>query len=253
MPSLDWIGLDAYPGTFFPTGEIPSGTTERDWLVNALTSLRCFAKIPGIPKSVPIHVQENGYPTGAPPRTEERQAQMLRGMVDTFHDYRGTYNVTDYRWFNLRDAESGSPNFQQQYGIMKDDYTPKPAFFAYQGLIDRLSVRNPPPRLSLTVRLQGRSSRRAGCARSGVEARVHGPDRGEIDHVDFLLGGRYLGRDERAPFERHLTPPRGRRERTHTVTARVRLLDERRVTLSRSFRACASQRGGRRGAPRFTG
>ena len=27
-------------------------------------------------------------------------------MVRAVHDYRGNYNVTDFRWFNLRDGDS---------------------------------------------------------------------------------------------------------------------------------------------------
>jgi hypothetical protein len=44
------------------------------------------------------------------------------------HDFRGTYNVTDYRWHNLRDGDSSDPRQEQQYGLMRDDYEPKPAF-----------------------------------------------------------------------------------------------------------------------------
>ena len=49
-------------------------------------------------------------------------------MVRAVHDFRGNYWVSDYRWFDLRDGDTSNPNFQQQYGLMRDDYTPKPAF-----------------------------------------------------------------------------------------------------------------------------
>ena len=49
------------------------------------------------------------------------------------HEFRGTYNVTDYRWFDLRDHRTSSPNFQHQYGLLRDDYTPKPAFDGLRG------------------------------------------------------------------------------------------------------------------------
>ena len=51
---------------------------------------------------MPIHVEENGWPTG-PGRSEAEQAAALRAMVRAVNDFRGTYNVTDYRWFDLRD------------------------------------------------------------------------------------------------------------------------------------------------------
>jgi hypothetical protein len=59
-------------------------------------------------------------------------------MVNAFDELRGTYNVTDYRWFNLRDADSSSPNFQQRFGLLTHWYAPKPAFWAYRDLIARL-------------------------------------------------------------------------------------------------------------------
>ena len=46
--------------------------------------------------------------------------------------------VTGYRWFDLRDADSSNPSFESQYGLMRDDYAPKPAFDAYRELIARL-------------------------------------------------------------------------------------------------------------------
>jgi hypothetical protein len=83
---------------------------------------------------VPIHITESGYPTG-PGRSYEEQAKALAEMVAAYRDYSGLYNVTDYRWFLLRDGNSDVPDFQQQYGLLRDDYTPKPAFDVYRELI----------------------------------------------------------------------------------------------------------------------
>ena len=133
VEAVDWVGLDAYPGTIFPPAEPPGG--ERDGMVNAMSQLReCFLPIPAIGPEVPIHVEENGYPTG-PGRSYEAQEQALRSMVGAVRDFRGTYNVSDYRWFDLRDHNSGSLNFQHHYGLLEDDYTPKPAFAAYAEIV----------------------------------------------------------------------------------------------------------------------
>ena len=138
LDALDWVGVDAYPGTFFPPAVQPGG--ERNSLVNAFSVLReCFLPLAKIPKSVPLHVSENGYPT-SPARTYEQQEGFLRSMVGTVSELRGNYNVTDYRWFDLRDGDSGDPDFGQQYGLMRDDYTPKPAFGAYRELVARLGA-----------------------------------------------------------------------------------------------------------------
>jgi hypothetical protein len=137
VAALDWVGLDAYPGTVFPP--IETGDGYRDGMVNAMSVLReCFLPIPGIPVSVPIKVEENGYPTG-PGRPESEQVNAMEQMVRAVHDFRGSYNVTDYRWFDLRDHDSSSSNFQHHYGILYDDYTPKPAFELYRTLVAELS------------------------------------------------------------------------------------------------------------------
>jgi hypothetical protein len=86
--AVDWVGLDAYPGTFFPPAVPPDGTTgdARDAMVNAMSVLRdCYMPLAGIAKSVPIHVTENGYPTG-PGRSEEEQVTKLRTMVQAVND-----------------------------------------------------------------------------------------------------------------------------------------------------------------------
>ncbi len=132
--AVDWVGLDAYPGTFFPPLEILPGGY-RDGMVNAMSSLRdCFMPIAGLPASIPIHVEENGAPTG-PLRSEATQLSNLGEMAGAVDDFRGTYNVTDYRWFDLRDHDSASLNFQHHYGLMRDDYSPKPAFTAYRDFV----------------------------------------------------------------------------------------------------------------------
>src|SRR4051794_20578700 len=131
--ALDWVGLDAYPGTFFPPGN-----RYREAMVNAMSALRdCYMPLAGLAATTPIHVGENGYPTG-PGRPDAEQATAADQMIRAVSDFRGNYNVTDYRWFDLRDGDSANPSFQQQYGLMRDDYTPKPAFETYRRLIAEL-------------------------------------------------------------------------------------------------------------------
>ena len=139
--SVDWVGLDAYPGTIFPPTEPPTGGGYRDGMVNAMSVLRkCFMPIARLGHRVPIHVEENGWPTGAA-RPESEQVRAMRQMVGAVNDFRGTYNVTDYRWFDLRDHNSSGPNFQQHYGLLRDDYSPKPAFGTYRALVRRFDRR----------------------------------------------------------------------------------------------------------------
>jgi hypothetical protein len=131
--------LDAYPGTVFPMLEPPVGQGYRDGLVNAMSQLReCFMPIPGLGRRIPIHVEENGWPTG-PGRSGHEQVRAMRQMVGAADDFRGTYHITDYRWFDLRDHNTGSDSFQQHYGLLRDDYSRKPAFRVYRRLVENLS------------------------------------------------------------------------------------------------------------------
>jgi hypothetical protein len=227
--SLDWVGVDAYPGTFFPPQDTQGG--ERDALVNAFTTFRCYAKTPGIPATVPIHVEENGYPTGAG-RTYERQAEALDTMVHTVNDFRGTFNISDYRWFDLRDSDTTSPNLQQQYGLMTDEYQPKPAFGLYRQLVSQLSVRSPaqgPPRLVVRVR----------CRRHHWRASLRGPDVGQVRRVDFKVGNRRARPDRRPPFRRSISSRRLHHHRHRwTLRARVYLKAGRRLDLHRAVHRC---------------
>ena len=139
--ALDWVGIDAYPGTWGPP--LASGLSLGDAItqatVHALSAMRqTYMPLAGIPASVPIHFSESGYPTG-PGRTYAMQATVMQAEVQSVVDYSGTYNVNGYRWFDLRDADSSSTSFEAQYGLMTDAYVPKPAFAVYQHLVASLS------------------------------------------------------------------------------------------------------------------
>ncbi|HWF49880.1 MAG TPA: hypothetical protein VG294_04455 [Solirubrobacteraceae bacterium] len=140
LKALDWVGLDAYPGTWGPplASGLSFSAAVRQGTVQALSTMRqTYMPLAGIPASVPMHVSENGYPTG-PGRTYAMQSTALQTMVHAVVDYSGTFNVSDYRWFDLRDADSSSTSFESQYGLMTDTYTPKPAFAIYQQLVASL-------------------------------------------------------------------------------------------------------------------
>jgi hypothetical protein len=137
--ALDWVGLDAYPFTWNspapPTSPHELAAATARWMDRALSLLRStYLPLAGIPNTVPVQLCENGYPTG-PGRTDAMQATVLGAAVTAVHQTRRPYNVTGYRWFDLRDADSSSPSFESQYGIMRDDYSPKAAFAVYRQLV----------------------------------------------------------------------------------------------------------------------
>jgi hypothetical protein len=139
--AVDWVGLDAYPGTWgrsIGAGALSEGTVAA--LDNAFRRLRArYMPLAGIPATVPLHVSENGYPTG-PGRTDAMQVQAMRAAISAVERARLRYNVTDYRWFDLRDADSASTSFESQYGVLQDDYSPKPAYEVFRALVAELST-----------------------------------------------------------------------------------------------------------------
>ncbi len=136
--AVDWVGLDAYPGTFFPP--LTDRSYGRGAMINALDVLRdCYMPLAGLGDEVDIHITENGFPTGLLYRTYEEQVRYLETMVGTVNEFRGNFNVTDYNWFTLRDGDTSSLDFQQHYGLMESDYSEKPAFASYCRLVAELS------------------------------------------------------------------------------------------------------------------
>jgi hypothetical protein len=254
VAALDWFAVDAYPGTVFPPSE---ATTEdyRDGMVNAMSALRCYAQVPGIPPSLPMKIEENGWPT-FPGRSFDTQADVLEAMVRAVSDFRGTYHVSDYRWFNLRDGDSSSPQPFQHFGLMTDDYTPKPAFGRYRRLVAELTTRyggggRRGRRARLRLRLRFRKIRhlRSGrrCARGRVRATVVGRDRRLARRAVFYRGRRRVAVDRRRPLSRIVDRGRHRgRSHTHVARARVRLRDGRLARLRKRYRVCARSRLARR-------
>jgi hypothetical protein len=146
VDAVDWVGLDSYPGTWVP--QIPVSTLVPGLAASALKesvrSLRdCLMPLAGLGNATAIHIAENGFPTGVG-RSQELQSQVLVAMVRSVEAIRVTYGVTDYRWFDLRDSSSGDPSIESQYGITRDDYSPKPAFATYRDLIASSSVGGAP-------------------------------------------------------------------------------------------------------------
>jgi hypothetical protein len=162
--ALGFVGLDFYPGTVYPPAMAP-GDTYRAELAQAAGVVRdCYAPMAGIVRTVPIWITENGIPTGQ--LSEAQQADALQQLVRAAHDYSGTFGITDYRWFNLRDSSSGGPaalvgpTFSSD-GLLRDDYTRKPSFAAYRGLIAAFGAK----RLPTPARRCDRRKRAAARAR----------------------------------------------------------------------------------------
>lgn len=98
---------------------------------------KCYLRHAGFGLATPFRIEETGYPTGPNRPDEAAQARALTALVHTANAYRGIYDITSFNWFGLRDNNSHGPNFQSFFGLLRDDYSAKPAFDAYRKLIAR--------------------------------------------------------------------------------------------------------------------
>jgi hypothetical protein len=140
VDALDYVGFDFFPDVFRPLPPGPDGAPMalRDAVAGVLAGFRTVSLASAnIPASVPIHITENGWPT-SPARSYERQADVLEAIVRAVDECRAELNITHYEYFDLRDADSSSAGFQ--FGLLRDDYTPKPAFERYRQLIAELAA-----------------------------------------------------------------------------------------------------------------
>jgi hypothetical protein len=139
--ALDYVGLQLYPGLVWPPVS-PAGAAGDDTL-EALTLLRdCYMPRAGLGRNVDLWITENGYATNLG-RTEPDQDLALRSTLDAVYRYSGTLGATDYRWFNLRDNDSAGTDLFDAVGLLRDDYSEKPAFATYRSYIERIGSDRP--------------------------------------------------------------------------------------------------------------
>jgi hypothetical protein len=139
LTDVDWVGIDVYPGTW---QTLPAALDFSDGvgqvITQAMSTTRSiYMPLAGLPSSVPIQISETGYPTGAG-RTDAAQESALDAEVNAVNGLRTVDNVTAMQFFDLRDAITDSTIFEDQYGLMTDQWVAKPAFTEYQSLVAQL-------------------------------------------------------------------------------------------------------------------
>ena len=143
LDALDYVGLDFFPDVFrsvAPDGE-PGDLAEAT--LGVLETMRnAWLVSAGIPPTIPIHITEHGWATDHA-RTPERQNEVIKRVIRIVHEARQRLNIARYTIFDLRDVDSAVPNIFYQFGLMRDDYTPKPAFQTYADLIAELGSAKP--------------------------------------------------------------------------------------------------------------
>ena len=101
----------------------------------------CYMPRAGFTPATPLRIEETGFPSGPARPGEAAQARAVSELVKAAVAYRGTYGISDLRFFGLRDNNSTGPTFQSFFGLERDDYSLKPAFGAYRRLIARYGAR----------------------------------------------------------------------------------------------------------------
>jgi hypothetical protein len=134
--ALRYVGVQLYPGLFWPPVLLP-GDTAGDATLEALDIVRnCYMPLAGLGSGIQLWVTENGYPTNLN-RTTARQERDLRTTVEAVHAASSALGVTDYRYFNLRDNRPNGSDLFDDVGLLTAAYAEKPAFSAYRDLIGR--------------------------------------------------------------------------------------------------------------------
>jgi hypothetical protein len=155
LRALGFVGVDFYPGTIYPPVMAPNDSYRSELAQAAGVVRDCYLPKARIDRAVPIWFTENGVPSPCPSSvleavacgpSESQQASALTQLTEDACAYAGTFNITDYRWFNLRDASSTGaqtlvgPTFAA-FGLLRDDYSAKPAFAAYRSAIAACGAR----------------------------------------------------------------------------------------------------------------
>lgn len=140
IADLDYIGLDFFPDVFRPIP--PASLTAA--VQGLLQAHRRDNLAPAGLGHLPLIITEHGWPTG-PGRTPGRQAEVIHTVIDVIARNAEALHITGYTHHTLRDARSAGSGLFCGFGLMTDDYTPKPAFHLYQHLISKLSLRRTTP------------------------------------------------------------------------------------------------------------
>ena len=134
--ALDYVGVQLYPGLFWPPVLLTETVGEAT--LEALTLVReCWMAQAGLGPGTAIWVSEIGFATNLG-HTEERQAAELEDAARSVHRLSTALGITDFRYFNLRDNRENGLDIFDDVGLLRADYSPKPSFEVFRGLIGEL-------------------------------------------------------------------------------------------------------------------
>ncbi len=137
--ALGFVGVDYYP-ELTPGRATPLPAATLQMLARVR---RGFMPLADLGQKTPIWITESGYDTTPGEVSAVEQRTALTQIVETIRSAARTFNVTDYRWFNLRDNLSTTTAFGETTGLLTDNYRRKPSFAAYRSLIRQFGARAP--------------------------------------------------------------------------------------------------------------
>ncbi|HVF78282.1 MAG TPA: hypothetical protein VNA28_08280 [Solirubrobacteraceae bacterium] len=139
--AVGFVGVNVYPGTWSPplTTSAITGLQVEATMRGALDAARNKHMVAAGVAGAAIVIGETGYPTTAarPPLVQDL---VLRAIIGVAEATKSIYGVTGVYWFSLRDGNTASGQLENGYGLLRDDYTPKPAFATLQGLVASLGA-----------------------------------------------------------------------------------------------------------------
>jgi hypothetical protein len=137
--ALGFVGVDFYP-ELVPGRAVPIPQATPQMLAFVRDHLMALG---GLGWRIPIWITETGYDTIPGVAGPDRQRTALREIVTTVARAAARYDVTDLRWFDLRDSGPQATGFAERSGLETAGYRRKPAFGAYHALIARYGVQRP--------------------------------------------------------------------------------------------------------------
>ena len=120
------MGIDTYPGSTSPgpAAGLPPIEDFGDAFLEGIAQLReCWMPKAGFGRARRSASRRPATPPARAAREAPRPSRAA--LARTAVPYRGTYDVTHFNWFGLRDNNSHGPNFQSYFGLLHDDYSPK--------------------------------------------------------------------------------------------------------------------------------
>jgi hypothetical protein len=125
---VDWVGINAYPGTWGPRQPALSG------LVASARNVR-LALAGSRLRGRPIRITETGWPTSFE-RTEQQQRKYILALQRFSQKHARRWGVSYIAWFDLRDANSNASLFEAGYGLFDASYRPKAGVATFRRLVE---------------------------------------------------------------------------------------------------------------------